>query len=771
VKVNARERALVYLSDQPDRRGEFDAPPGRTQEGIAQGISMRQNTASCALAALESEGLLEWRMAHVKGQKQRCRAYNLTEAGHAASQAARRWMAGLDVWLVRSDGRRARARLGSVSSALGTPSDLARVASLLSGNSVVKEESVRAAFRAPSPARDLTEMPVLGRMYGRKAELKVITDWLDSAGEPALVISGPSGIGKTALAVAAVEALGKGRDAVWIRCGECRSPQRLAQRLSAYFERLGCYRLSRAMGESGLQPGKLRGAARKDAGSASALFVMDDAQFLEPGCAPLVLGIADGARPSGSKLLLLARGLHQWMKPLAGVALPLRGLDEEAARNMVRHTAIPEERFAEVFRATQGHPLLLSIASMAMPTGRAGVVSDIVAEEEMAVLRLMAVARRPLPRRYLAQRGQPPDRALASLLEKGMAIEGEGDTWEAHSVVRAMVLTGMKPLQVRANHAVLAKLYMSSRLPLAGLEAAYHATFARRHDLALDLLERLGPTLAAEGIHGPFSDAVDQANAAAKGASKEQRFRWLLLKARALKLSGDFPTSLRLCREAIDGLKGARKARARALASGLHAEMGEASDALADARKALGSLANSEGEWRPVALLALGRALEQDGDLAGMSRCASDGLKFSRAAGGRFAAEFELLASRASHMRGAKRDSQAHLSAGREAVSETLAPHDRAVAEEWLARTTLLIGRADEALGAARSVVSDASRNGWIPLKGSALATFSEALLALGRRREAEVQALRALPLARKFCRKLDVQRALNVLAACGKRA
>ncbi|MBI5000014.1 MAG: AAA family ATPase [Euryarchaeota archaeon] len=770
MKVNARERVLVYLSGQPDRRGEFDAPLERTQEGIAQGINARQNTASCALTALGSEGLLEWRMAHIKGQRQRCRAYYLTEAGHAASQSARRVMAGLDVSLVRADGRRTMVRLGGVGSVLGTPNDLALVASLLGGDGSVRENDVRAAFRSSGAARDLAEMPVQGRIYGRKAEIKSITSWLASPDDPALVITGPSGIGKTALAVAAVDALGKERDAVWVRCGECRSPQRLAQRLSAYLERLGCYRLSRALGESDLQPARLREAVRKDAGAVSALFVIDDAQLLEPGCAPLVLGIAHGAGPSGSKLLLLTRGMQGWMGPLAGSAMPLKGLDFEAAWNMVRHTAVPEERFQDVYRATQGHPLLLSIASMALPAGRADAVSDIVQEDEMAVLRLMAVARKPLPRRYLTARGQPPDRALASLREKGMAIEGEGDLWEAHGVVRSMVLTAMKPAQVRAGHSALARLYMSSKLPLVGLEAVYHASFARRHGLALDMLEGLSARLVAEGAHGPFSDAVDQARGFAGAARGGDRLRWLLLKARALMLSGDFPTSLRLCREAIGGLKGAAQSRARALAALLHVEMGERGEALAESSRALAALSKSDSEWHLASLLAMAVALEQSNDVAGLSRCGSEGLRLAGGSGGRLAAEFEMLMSRTMHRRGRGRDSQAHLSAAREYVSGVLPPYDRALAEGSLARTMLFTGRAEEALRIAMAVISDASRNGWLPLKGSALLTCSEAHLALGQRREAEVKALRALPLARRFCRRPDIERASRVLSACGKR-
>lgn|GEM_PF-3197086 len=76
-----REAILIHLSKYTDSYDRFDAPFEMCQEGIAYSIGIYRTHVPLYLRKLVEEGLVEERLAHIKGVKRRRKVYLLTEKG------------------------------------------------------------------------------------------------------------------------------------------------------------------------------------------------------------------------------------------------------------------------------------------------------------------------------------------------------------------------------------------------------------------------------------------------------------------------------------------------------------------------------------------------------------------------------------------------------------------------------------------------------------------------------------------------------------------
>ena len=75
--ISRKEEILLLLSEAP-REFQITMPLSSTQPGIRADLELSKATCSFAMAELESEHLVKWKMAHIDGFPQRLKAYVLT---------------------------------------------------------------------------------------------------------------------------------------------------------------------------------------------------------------------------------------------------------------------------------------------------------------------------------------------------------------------------------------------------------------------------------------------------------------------------------------------------------------------------------------------------------------------------------------------------------------------------------------------------------------------------------------------------------------------
>ncbi len=92
LSLSTEERTLLYLSDFKDLDDVYEAPPDVTQKEIAMGVRVQRKHISRYLKKLIGEGLVDEKVCHVQGAKQRMRCYALSWKGMRKAKDIRKYV-------------------------------------------------------------------------------------------------------------------------------------------------------------------------------------------------------------------------------------------------------------------------------------------------------------------------------------------------------------------------------------------------------------------------------------------------------------------------------------------------------------------------------------------------------------------------------------------------------------------------------------------------------------------------------------------------------
>lgn len=140
VRVTLNQKILVHLLAYAWVEEGRDAPPGTTQQGIAEVLRARRSHVTLALHALRERGLVEDRTTRIAGGRRRKKAYALTPLGYQRAQEARAFLASLPVQLPDEDAEIALAR---VPERLGRAMDLRDLLPCLRPDGVLDPRGLR----------------------------------------------------------------------------------------------------------------------------------------------------------------------------------------------------------------------------------------------------------------------------------------------------------------------------------------------------------------------------------------------------------------------------------------------------------------------------------------------------------------------------------------------------------------------------------------------------------------------------------------------------
>jgi DNA-binding MarR family transcriptional regulator len=92
ISLPAEERILLYLSDFKNLDDAFEVPVDLTQQEIAMKVDVQRKHISRYLTNLINDGLVEKKVSHVRGAKQRMGIYFLTPSGNTKAEIIRKYV-------------------------------------------------------------------------------------------------------------------------------------------------------------------------------------------------------------------------------------------------------------------------------------------------------------------------------------------------------------------------------------------------------------------------------------------------------------------------------------------------------------------------------------------------------------------------------------------------------------------------------------------------------------------------------------------------------
>ena len=507
--VSQNERLMLHLLDMDKFRDMAQVPLGASQEGIAKALGTQVHNASRALSALESEGLVSDRLAHVRGAPRRRRAYFLTEKGHQVADSTRERLEKTKVEY-EEDGDSRTLTLGEALRKVAVTSRA--VPSLLEAVDLARSEGVistdrfggqtEEASERPSALRDAHGRPKVERFFGREKELEALSGALSEAGVSVIHVYGMPGIGKSTLMSKVFDSLPEDTSLFWYTFRDWDTERSFVESLAKFLSRLGVKRFSRAVG-SGASMADLYSPLTEDMKSVDSVIFLDDVHKVADEFELLLSMLIDAARLSGrSKIVLISRVMLPFVPKdvRQGFSLEVDGLDERSAQDMI--SSIGVEDPASVLEDGHGHPLLLSlIAGKGSARGRRDVVDFVDSEvysslsaDQRAALEMLSVFRHAVDVEALS--GIDYDVVL-QLRRKALITQQEDGIW-LHDLLRDYISSRLTSDRKRHVHELAGEYCGSRHEPEWKLEALYHFVEAETWDDALRVALENGEDLGGD---------------------------------------------------------------------------------------------------------------------------------------------------------------------------------------------------------------------------------------------------------------------------------
>jgi len=566
------ERILVHLSGFERYANEIDGPEDVTQGGIARALGLSRAHVALEVNRLIAARRLTLRLLHVRGSRHRRKAYFPSAAGYARVAVLRDDVRRRRFTMMFPDGHR-RDLGGPDASALLVGAGAREHQALLR---LLDSDLVAVSGGSPGPA---PPEPFVGRREERARLLAFARE-----GRGILVIHGPAGIGKTALAASV--ACSQPGPWIWHRARRGEAREELLLRIAHHLDERGRPVLLRCLSRGDLGTNSLE-ALRRDA--RGLLVVVDGAD-----AAPDLVPLARAAGPSARFLLLSTEPLGHDLDSVA-----LGPLSDAEGRSLVRarRPDLPDRTVSEIARVAAGNPGFLDLA-VRLPADSEDPLGTHLAElepREREALRYAAVFEAPFAPEALRGAYVP----LRALTRRGLV----------HPVPGGYAVPGI----VRDH--VLRPLDRGTRLALHSRAAAYFAADGEHVDEAVHLLQadraeeaaaRLSevlPRLAPERPH----TAADLLRECLGSGANDERYRVAYLEA--CQAAGLFVTARRVA-EGLQTSASPRHRLAALLGLGRSAialnDAGGALPAFSEARKLAASMDD---------LAAEGRACQGLGDL------------------------------------------------------------------------------------------------------------------------------------------------------------
>jgi hypothetical protein len=381
--LTVNERLLLHLLECSANRDVMEAPFSLTQEGIAQALAIRVNHVSRAVKGLQAQRLVTESTAHVHGEARKRKVYMISHEGLAAAQSLVRELGRGTATVKDERGASREITLAEARKLPGGPYSFTNILSNLDDGGTLDMARLVPGRAAPSLSRYEEGRPHDESFYGRTWEIATVRQWSASP-VPVLVVTGPRGIGKSALVSKALEEVEASRHSFWYTVGSGGGTEAIARSLGVFLNSVGRPDLSARLLDRISRTSEMAAVIERDWPAANAILVLDDAD----GAPEVATMLIEVVRKRSGKLILTASEPipDQAALRASGVVqvLPLEGLEAQDCRRLVPKGLAGEE-FEKMYRLSRGNPLIIKLLSADSLEGLGAQYSP----EERALLRVL----------------------------------------------------------------------------------------------------------------------------------------------------------------------------------------------------------------------------------------------------------------------------------------------------------------------------------------------------------------------------------------------
>ncbi len=368
----------------------------------------------------------------------------------------------------------------------------------------------------PPPEKPIVMMETIPRLkyfFGRKEEIREISEFMDSETHRILVLRGIAGIGKTAFISKILELYTK-KNVLYMKVYPYSSLSGLLSRLAEFLQKLGREKLSKYLAET---EGKvefegLMSALEGDLKESNMLWIIDDVHYASEEISKIFSPLKDVLDATDVKFVIVGRSAPRFYdkrdilvrKRLKEVALG--GLDRDSSRELLKHRGIDESHHEKLYSITGGHPLMLELAVPETMADAADFIDkEIIAPlsgPERKALEIASVFRAPFPPRAVMIEGV--DEAAVNKLVGKLLLEKVNGNYEEHELLRGIFYGRLTADQKVGYHRLAAEYYAGVGTDSALIEAIYHLIKGYRQADAARFAIEWGERL----IKGGYASAV-----------------------------------------------------------------------------------------------------------------------------------------------------------------------------------------------------------------------------------------------------------------------
>ncbi|HJL97842.1 MAG TPA: tetratricopeptide repeat protein [Candidatus Poseidoniaceae archaeon] len=525
-KPGVQERILLHLLDYSDFKSSVEVPFALSQMGIANAVAIARSNVPRAIAGLKDQGLLIERQAHVAGVSRKRKAYFLTDPGINVSEDTWERLREFQLRCIMSDGTIIASTLGEINDHLEfsmRPVDIIRY---MDDNCVLDSR----ALSADLVERDLSkhvekqlvtslgDLPRLRHFYGRVKELDNMASLID-ARATTLLVPGIAGIGKTTIASKLIERFMHRRNLLYHRCQDWEGSRSFFEAVADWLANIGDSTFSDYLAATPVpQPADAARLLVDSLEGTPSLIVIDDFHkvadtTLHQTFQAMSLALLGSEEEIG--LVLFSRSFKPVVPTkdaegrIASLVLPLDGLDSDAGRQLLSSFEdLGDEQWLHIHGLSRGHPLVLELINRGASAGAfhetlenyvAVEIFSKLSAEQKRVLSALAIYREPVALKALAEQGLDTDE-LDSLVEQGLARQGDVDHYDVHDLIREFLLRSLDENTKKEFHAKCCNWYEKQNFaPEIVIERIFHLIRSDKGAEAALLIAEEGRDLVSQG--------------------------------------------------------------------------------------------------------------------------------------------------------------------------------------------------------------------------------------------------------------------------------
>ncbi len=491
--LTTRERILIHLLRYSSKRlDDYMAPRALTQDGIGEAVGVGRNNVPREINKLIKDGFVDYIKAHVNGFRNKRTVYFLTTKGIMKAKEIMEKVRDLTLKVIDFSGNEVSIKLTDVPKQYGI--DITTAALNVDKNKTL--DLMKLLVKRGKNVRIVEIDLKLQDFYGRRDELLKFKKWYNSD-KRILVITGMSGVGKTAFMKKAINEYVKNRDLLWLEIREWRSAEDIILKIAEFYSKLGhndlekYIRVSMKSFERAIEWENIYAILKKI--SKNEIIIFDGVEYANENVKkilPRLLEIVDALKEL--RIILIGSSINVDMP---NTTLPymdeivLDDLPEEDAIALLMENGISYEDAHEIYAQYGGNPLFLKLISK---NGSVRIIKkyflqsilESLSPEEIKVVEYASVFRKSFKMNALLLM-DVHYAIVYSLVNRNILMEMEDGSLFLHTIIRNFVYESLPTTRKKEYHLMAAR-YLFDEGEL--LEAIYHYTMGNEILLANRLL-------------------------------------------------------------------------------------------------------------------------------------------------------------------------------------------------------------------------------------------------------------------------------------------